>query len=188
MRRTARTTLTLLVAALSVAVATQATAAKKTEEQLIALLASPDEGKVVDALQDLEKGYPDSPTAHAKIASMLDDPREKVRRKAARVMGALHLPVTKEQLASIASLLDAPGKDAVIDGLKALRGLKAGSTVPKILPLLKSPDDNVKRDSCRTLAEIADASVIPSIEPLLSDPSKKVQEDARDAIGKLKLR
>jgi HEAT repeat protein len=187
--RLARTfAISLLLAGISLSLSLPAFASKKSEEELIAILASPDEGKVTGALQDLEKQYPDSPTARAKIASMLKDPREKVQRKAARVLGALHAPVDKKILADITPLLKSPNKDAVIDGLKALRGLDAASSVPQILPLLASPDENIKRDSCRTLAEIGDASLVPKIEPLLSDPNKKVQEDARDAIARLKAR
>ncbi|HVO51870.1 MAG TPA: HEAT repeat domain-containing protein [Thermoanaerobaculia bacterium] len=176
--------LTLVFAALSL----PALASKKTEEELIALLNSPDEGKVTGALQDLEKGYPESKTAQAAVVSKLKDPREKVQRKAARVLGAIHAPVDKKILADITPLLKSPNKDAVIDGLKALRGLDSKSTIPEILPLLKSPDENIKRDSCRTLAEIGDASLVPKIEPLLNDPNKKVQIDANDAIAKLKSR
>jgi HEAT repeat protein len=162
--------------------------AKKTEEEWIAQLASPDEGKVTSALQGLEKEYPDSPAARAKVASMLKDPREKVVRKAARVLGAIHAPVDRKVLADITPLLKSPNKDAVVDGLKALRGLESKSTIPEILPLLSNPDENIKRDACRTLAEIGDTSLVPKIEPLLSDPNKKVQEDAKDAIAKLKSR
>jgi HEAT repeat protein len=176
----------LLVAAVFLSL--PALASQKTEEELIAQLASPDEGKVTGALQDLEKGYPESKTAQAKIASMLKDPREKVQRKAARVLGAIHAPVDKKVLQDITPLLKSSNKDAVIDGLKALRGLDSKSTIPQILPLLAREDENIKRDSCRTLAEIGDASLVPKIEPLLSDSNKKVQEDARDAIARLKAR
>ena len=165
-----------------------ALASKKTEEELIAQLASPDEGKVTSALQDLEKGYPESKTAQAAVVSKLKDPREKVQRKAARVLGAIHAPVDKKILADITPLLKSTNKDTVIDGLKALRGLDSKSAVPEMLPLLSNPDENIKRDTCRTLAEIGDASLVPKIEPLLSDPNKKVQEDARDAISRLKAR
>lgn len=187
-RRARTMTVSLTFAAISFSLSLSALASKKTEEELIAILASPDEGKVTSALQDLEKQYPDSKTAQAAVVKMLKDPREKVQRKAARVLGAIHAPVDKKILADITPLLKSPNKDAVIDGLKALRGLDSKSTIPEILPLLGDKDDNIKRDACRTLAEIGDASLIPKIEPLLNDPSKKVQEDARDAIGKLKLR
>lgn len=178
----------LLLTALAFFAASTALASKKTEEELIAILSSPDEGKVTSALQDLEKQYPDSKTAQAAVVSKLKDPREKVQRKAARVLGAIHAPVDKKVLADITPLLKSPNKDAVIDGLKALRGLDSKSTVPEILPLLANPDENIKRDACRTLAEIGDTSLVPKIEPLLADPNKKVQEDARDAIAKLKNR
>ncbi|MEO8055861.1 MAG: HEAT repeat domain-containing protein, partial [Acidobacteriota bacterium] len=126
--------------------------------------------------------------AQAGVVSKLKDPREKVQRKAARVLGAIHAPVDAKILADITPLLKSPNKDAVIDGLKALRGLDSKSTIPEMLPLLSSPDENIKRDTCRTLAEIGDASLVPKIEPLLSDPNKKVVEDARDAISRLKAR
>jgi len=180
--------ISLLFAGISFAVSVPALASQKTEEELIALLNSPDEGKVTGALQDLEKGYPQSKTAQAAVVSKLKDPREKVQRKAARVLGAIHAPVDRKILADITPLLKSSNKDAVIDGLKALRGLDSKSTIPEILPLLKSPDENIKRDSCRTLAEIGDASLVPKIEPLLNDTNKKVQEDARDAISRLKAR
>jgi HEAT repeat protein len=185
--RLARTlAFSLLLAAILLPLPTLAS--KKTEEELFAILASPDEGKVTGALQDLEKQYPESPTARAKIISMLKDPREKVQRKAARVLGAIHAPVDAKALADITPLLKSPNKDTVIDGLKALRGLDSSSTIPHILPLLASPDENIKRDACRTLAEIGDASLVSKIEPLLSDPNKKVQEDANNAIARLKAR
>jgi HEAT repeat protein len=168
--------------------ASTALASKKSEEEWISLLPSSDEGKVTGALQGLEKEYPDSPTARAKIISMLKDPREKVQRKAARVLGAINAKVDAKVFADITPLLRSTNKDAVVDGLKALRGLDAASTVPQILPLLSSPDENIKRDACRTLAEIADPSVISKIEPLQSDANKKVQEDARTAIAKLKMK
>jgi HEAT repeat protein len=170
------------------AISLPALASKKSEEELIAQLASPDEGKVTGALQDLEKQYPESQTARAKIVAMLKDPREKVQRKAARVLGALNAKVDAKALADITPLLKSANKDAVIDGLKALRGLDAASTVPQIVPLLSSSDENIKRDACRTLAEIGSPAVISKIEPLLADANKKVQEDARIAIEKLKLK
>ena len=179
---------TFALAFLFAAISLPALASKKSEEELIALLNSPDEGKVTSALQDLEKQYPESKTAQAAVISKLKDPREKVQRKAARVLGAIHAPVDKKVLAEITPLLKSPNKDAVIDGLKALRGLDSKSTIPEILPLLQSPDENIKRDSCRTLAEIGDDSLVPKIEPLLKDPNKKVVEDAHDAIARLKAK
>lgn len=187
-RRARAFAISLVFAGVSLSLSVPALASKKTEEELIAQLASPDESKVTSALQDLEKQYPESKTAQAKIASMLKDPREKVQRKAARVLGAIHAPVDKKILADITPLLKSPNKEAVIDGLKALRGLDSKSTIPEILPLLAREDENIKRDSCRTLAEIGDASLVPKIEPLLSDPNKKVVEDAHDAIARLKAR
>jgi HEAT repeat protein len=157
-------------------------AGEKTEEQLIAELSSPDASKVANAMQDLEKRFPTSTNAFATMRKMLTDPREKVRRKAGRVLGVLHAEVNEQNIKDICTMLKAPSIDEQIDALKSLRGLKAPSAVPEILPMLKSPNLNVMRDACRTLAVLGNKDSIPAIEPLLKHPDTKVQKDAQDAI------
>lgn len=159
-----------------------------TEEKLIADLASPKEGVVLDALQKLEKQFPTTTTALPTMKKLLVDPRVKVHRKAARVLGMLHAPVDETDIKNICALLKTSDAEDATAGLKALRGLAAPSAVPEILPLLKSPAPNVVRDACRTLAVLGDKSVIPSIEPLLKDPNPKVHKDAQDAIFALKAK
>lgn len=159
-----------------------------TEEQLIANLGSPQDKVVYAALQDLEKQYPTSAPAQAKIKTLLADPRPNIRQKAARVLGALHAEVSEADLKNIAALLAATDPKEIMEGLKALRGLKAQNTIPKIIPLLQHADNYVKRDACRTLAVLADKSVIPSIEPLRQNPDGKVQKDANDAIFALQAK
>ena len=178
----------LLVAAVLVTALPLLAKPPLTEEELIANLDSPKEKIVYAALQDLEKQYPTSAPALAKIKTLLTDPRPLVHQKAARVLGALHTEVSDAELKSIAALLDSADKKEVLESLKALRGLKAQSTIPKIVTLLKNPDPNVKRDACRTLAVIADKSVVSDIEPLLQDPDKGVVKDANDAIFTLKAK
>ena len=160
----------------------------QTEEQLIAALDSPKEKVVYAALQDLEKQYPTSAPAQAKIKALLTDPRPVVHQKAARVLGALHADVSSTDLDNIAKMLDSADKKEIQEALKALRGLKAQSTIPKIVGLLKNADANVKRDACRTLAVIGSKSNVSDIEPLLSDPDKAVVKDANDAIFTLKAK
>jgi HEAT repeat protein len=160
----------------------------KTKEEVAADMASADEGKVYDALQTFEKHFSEDAELRQKALSLLADSRPKVKRKAARVFGALGAKLTNEQLRHVQSLLAVPDKDSVIDGLKALRGLENRNDYAPILPLLQNPDANIKRDACRTLAVVADKSVIPKIEPLRNDPDKKVQKDAEEAIAALKAR
>jgi HEAT repeat protein len=161
-------------------------AAPLSEDELIAQLSSADEGKVINALQTLEKAYPTGTKAIPAMKKLLSDDRIKVKRKAARVIGVIHADVSQDEIASICTLLKSPDPDAVTDGLKALRGLTAPTAVPDILPVLKNPKPNVVRDACRTLAVLGDKSVIPSIEPLLNGPTKAVVTDAQDAIFALK--
>jgi HEAT repeat protein len=178
----------LLVAVLLTAALPLFAGPPKTEEQLIADLDSPKDKVVYAALQDLEKQYPASAPAQAKMKVLLTDPRPLVHEKAARVLGALHADVSGIDLKNIAAMLDSADKKEVQQALQALRGLKAQPVIPKIVPLLQHPDPFVKRDACRTLAVIADKGVIPSIEPLLKDADPKVVKDASDAIFALKAK
>jgi HEAT repeat protein len=163
-------------------------AAKDAEDKLIADLSSRNEQTVVDTLLAIERQYPTSTKAFPTIKKLLTDPRQKVRRKAARVLGVLHAEVDEQNIKDICAMLKASDPREQMDALISLRGLKAGSTVPEILPLLKSPSPNVIRDACRTLAVLGNKDLIPAIEPLLTHPDKKVQTDAQDAIYKLKAK
>jgi HEAT repeat protein len=175
--------LTIVVAGL--VLATNVSAKEKTEAELLKDLDSPKPGVVTDALQKIEKEYPNSAAGIAKTKQLLTDNRPPVRRKAARVLGVLHTDLTAQEMQSVVALLKGDSQEQM-DGLKALRGLKAQSTIPDILPLLKSPAPGVTRDACRTLAVLGNKDVIPSIEPLLSSPNKGVAKDAQDAIFALK--
>jgi HEAT repeat protein len=161
---------------------------EKTEEELIADLSSRNEDKVVDTLLALERQYPTSTKAFPTIKKLLTDSRAKVRRKAARVLGVLHADVDEQNLNDICAMLKASDPREQMDALISLRGLKAQSKIPEILPLLDSPTPNVIRDACRTLAELGNKDLIPKIEPLLKHADKKVQTDAQDAIYKLKAK
>ncbi|HEU6449634.1 MAG TPA: HEAT repeat domain-containing protein [Verrucomicrobiae bacterium] len=169
-----------------VATVLPASAAPKSEDELMADLASPKEGIVTRALQNLEKEYPNSPNSLPKIKALLTDERPAVREKAARVLGATHAKVSADDLKKIAAMLKSDNWKEAQQAVIALRGLDAKSTVPEIVPLLKNANPFVKRDACRTLAVLGDKSVIKDIEPLTSDPDKRVQKDANDAIFTLK--
>src|SRR5262249_31327751 len=151
-------------------------------------LSSRDEDKVTETLLALERHYPTSTKAFPTIKKLLTDSRPKVRRKAARVLGVLHAEVDDQNLKDICAMLKASDMREQMDALISLRGLKAQSTVPEIVPLLKSPTPNVIRDACRTLAVLGNKDLIPSIEPLLTHPDKRVETDAQDAIFKLKAK
>jgi HEAT repeat protein len=158
---------------------------RRPESELLRDLDSTSPSVVCDALQALEKEYPNSATARPAIVAKLDDPRERVRRKAARVLGATATRLDDVETAKVVVLLSSRNVDAVLDGLKALRGTANASSVPAIVPLLLHPDRYVKRDACRTLAVIGDKSLVPAIEPLLGNPDHEVAEDARVAITRL---
>jgi HEAT repeat protein len=161
-------------------------AAPKSEDELITDLGSTKDGVVISALQNIEKNYPTTTKALPAMKKLLADPREKVKRKAARVLGVIHADVNSTDINNICDLLKSSDKRTIIDGLQSLRGLKAQSAIPQILPLLDNPDSNVKRDSLRTLAVLGDSSLIPKIKPLLSYPDLAVEKDAADAISLLK--
>jgi HEAT repeat protein len=158
------------------------------EDKLIAQLASPEEKVVTKALLNLEKKYPTSPKAHPTARKLLSDSRPAVQRKAARYLGELHVKVDEAELKIICGFLTSSDQNTVLDGLKALRGLDAASTVPQILPCLKSNNIYIKRDACRTLAVLGNKELIPQIEPLLQHEDPRVKKDAQDAIAALKAK
>ncbi|MCO5053467.1 MAG: hypothetical protein M9920_14365 [Verrucomicrobiae bacterium] len=185
-RMTKRSFIGALTLAALVCSSIAVSAAPKTEAQLIADLASPKEKVVIRGLAEIEKNYPTSKTAQAAIKPLLTDNRKAVVRKAARVLGVVNADVTEAEIKSIAALLRGTDKYEIIDGLKALRGLKAQSAIPEITPLLKHSDKNVMRDSIRTLAVLGDRSLVPTIEPFMNFPDLAVQKDAADALAILK--
>ena len=152
------------------------------EDELIAELAGPNEDKVANAMVQLEKRFPAGGKALPAIKKLLTDPREKVRRKAVRVLGVLHAEVDATDLKNITAMFAAKNPLEVIDALKGLIGLKAESTIPEILPLLRNPTRNVVRDAVRTMASLGNKSHIPSIEPLLQHSDAAVKKEAADAI------
>ena len=158
----------------------------KSEDELITALASPKEKTVINTMQEMEKLYPTSTKCQDAIKPFLADNRKPVARKAARVLGVMSAPVSEADLKNIVALLKGTDRNEIIDGLKALRGLKAQSTIPEILPLLENKDKNVMRDAIRTLAVLGDKSLVPKIEPFMSYPDLAVQKDAADALTILK--
>jgi HEAT repeat protein len=168
--------------------ATGFAAKEKTEDELIAELASPKEGAVTSAMLKLERQFPTSEKAIAAIKKYLTDNRSAVRRKSARVLGAIHAEVTSAEIKTICALLKGTEPREVMDGLIALRGLKAREALPEILPLLQHSDLKVIGDACRTVAVHGSKGNIADIEPLLKHPNAKVQKEANDAIFILKAK
>jgi HEAT repeat protein len=160
--------------------------APKTEAELIQALESKDSGTVVSALGKLEDLVPTSTKAFPKMKELLTDPRVRVRRKAARVLGVLHAEVDENNLKAICALLKSSDAGEVTDGLKSLRGLKAPQAVPEITPFLKHANPHLIRDACRTLAVLGGKELIPSLEPLLKHKDPEVQKDAQAAIVALR--
>lgn len=184
-KMTKRLFLSLLAAAAFVMPATLV-AKEKTEAEVLAMLESKNADEVCSAMLNIEKRFSSNESAIKTIRTMLADPRLAVQRKAARVLGVLHTELTGDELKSVYALLKSSDRLAVIDGLKALRGLKAPGAAAEIIPLLQNTDENIVRDSCRTLAEMGAKSAIPSIEPLVSNPNKAIAKDAQEALFKLK--
>ena len=178
-----------MIGSVLVAVVSPLRAKEQTEDQLIAIIeTSPNADTVAEAMLKIEKAYPTSTKAFPALKAKLIDPREKVRRKAARVLGVLHADVDSQNLKDICAMLNAKDPQEQMDALKALRGLKAQETIPQILPMLDSKTPNVVRDACRTLAVLGDKDLIPKLEPVLNNPNSAVKKDAQDAIYQLKAK
>ncbi|MGC3958769.1 MAG: hypothetical protein QM813_12765 [Verrucomicrobiota bacterium] len=169
--------------------ASPAFAAKvKTEDELIADLASPKESVVTGAMLKLEKEHPTSTKWQPEVKKMLTDSRSAVRRKAGRVLGSVHAEVSDVDLKNITAMFSATDPQEAMDALKSLRGLKAESTLPQVVGLLQNAHVGIVRDALRTLAVLGNKSHVSNIEPLLKHADPKVQKDAQDAIFTLKAK
>jgi hypothetical protein len=184
----------LLLAILALMVNPLPAAPRKTEEQLMQMLQSPDTRNVIDALDRLPKWYPESTNALPVIKGMLErSPNRILQRRAARALGEYHAELGADEIRVISGFLRSQDPNEVMDGLKTLRELKlkkdeAGRVVEAILPLLQDKDDHIVRDSCRTLAVHGNQDTIKSIEPLLKRLRLDVKKDAQDAINRLRAK
>jgi len=160
----------------------------KPVAQYITDLDSSDDTTVYTALEQIRKVYPTSLAAQAKVKTLLADKRINVRRQAVRTIAAVHAEVNETDLNNIAAFLDDKNPQIIIDGLKALRELKAQSMIPRIIPLLQNPNHSVMRDAIRTLSALGDEKLIPTLQPFLTFPDKNVRQDAAYAIELLKTK
>jgi len=156
------------------------------ETKLIANLTSDDPRLVTNALDDLAARP--STNAMAVARKLLSDPRPFVRKKAVRVLCAMHAPLDPDEIKAICRMLNSYDQSEAENALKALRDLNAPETIPEITPLLKSSHKALVRDACRTLAVLGNKDQIPLIEPLLNHPDPGVQADARSAIASLQTK
>lgn len=186
MKKSIKVGLILSLAALALVLGSSCATTGKSESDLVAALASPNQDAARAAMAELEARYHDSTTWQPAVRKMLADPREEVALKAARVLGIVHAEVTDEDLKNITALFRAARPNVAMGALKGLRGLKAQSIIPQILPLLQNNNVGIVRDALRTLAVLGDASLVPQIEPLLNHANSAVKKDARDCLAALR--
>ena len=188
----------VVVAAVVMAVlvpASASAAARKSEAELIAMLESTDHRTVLDALDRLPNWYPNSTKAQPQIQKLLGAkvnavgvPINLISRKAARALGNYHVTLTWDELQVFLGFIRSHDVDDIMDGLKALRGLKEPPDVEEkisaeIMPLLKNEEIHIVRDAIRTLGALGNKNSLPAIEPLLKHTNSDVKKDAREAIA-----
>jgi HEAT repeat protein len=172
-------------------------APKKTEAELLAMLKSPEPQKVIDALDRLPNLYPNSTTAVQEIRGLLGTrtstrgfPSNIITRKAARALGNYGATLGDEDIQVFLKLIRSASVDDVMDGLKALRGLKQPveseqKIAAEVTLLLKDKEIHVVRDAIRTLGALGNKDTIPVLEPFLKHSRVDVKSDARAAIALL---
>lgn len=155
------------------------------EAKLIVEMRAEDPRRVLNALDDLA-AFPNPSTNVIGVArQLLTDPQPSVRKKAARVLGVMHVAYSADDLKAICRMLKSHDRGEVGVGLRVLRDLKAREAVLEVTPLLKSNHIGVLRDACRTLAVLGSKEQIPLIQPLLNHTDEAVQQDAKLAIAAL---
>ncbi len=159
-----------------------------TEAELIRQLGTHDEDQVNVAISQLRDRFPTSTNAIHAICGLLKD--DWFRRRAARALGDCHAELELSDVKLILGMFRVYSPDEVMDGLKAIRGLKEPDAIKKkmvadVLPLLQDTNTHVVRDACRTLAVIGNKDTISYIEPLLKSKEADIRLDAKQAIDKL---
>jgi HEAT repeat protein len=172
-------------------------APKKNEAELLAMLKSPEPQKVIDALDRLPNLYPNSTTAVQEIRGLLGTrtsargfPSNIITRKAARALGNYGATLGDEDIQVFLKLIRSASVDDVMDGLKALRGLKQPveseqKIAAEVALLLKDKEIHIVRDAIRTLGALGNKDTIPVLEPFLKHSRLDVKADARAAIAAL---
>ena len=170
-------------------------APRKSEAELIKMLASTDYQTVIDALDRLPNWYPQSTNAIPQIRKLLCTqlnvsrvPSNLISRKAARALGNYHATLDWDDLKIFLGFIRSSNVDDVMDGLKALRGLKEPPDIEhniaaEVVLLLKDKEIHIVRDAIRTLGTLGNKEVIPAIEPFLKHMRVDVRNDAREAIA-----
>lgn len=189
-----------VVAAAALAPALAHAAPGKSEAQLLEMLESKEHKKVLDALDRLPNWYPNSSAAQQQIKKLLGTklnvsgvPQNLISRKAARALGNYHATLTWDELQVFLGFIRSSNIDDVMDGLKALRGLKEPPDIEEklaaeIVLLLKDKEIIVARDAMRTLGALGNKSAIPAIQPFLKHMRIDVKKDAREAIAAIEKR
>lgn len=167
----------------------------KTEAELISMLSSTNYQKAIDALDRLPNWYPNSTNAIQEIRKLLGStvtrrgvPKNILSRKAARALGSYGATLGEDDLKVFVSFIRSADVDDVMDGLKALRGLKLPPDSERklsaeIVLLLKDKEIHVVRDAIRTLGALGNKDVIPVLEPFVKQLRLDVKRDAKDAIA-----
>ena len=175
--------------------ATPAPKPKKTEAELISMLRSTDHQKAIDALDRLPNWYPKSTTAVLEIRQLLGRtvnqrgvPKNILSRKAARALGNYGATLSEDDLKVFVGFIRSSDIDDVMDGLKALRGLKQSpdserKLCAEIVLLLQDKEIHVVRDAIRTLGILGNKDIIPALEPFLKYMRLDVKRDAKEAIA-----
>lgn len=175
-------------------------ATRKTEAQLIAMLDSKNYQDVLDAMDRLPNWYPGSTNAIQQIRRQLRTtltlsrvPKNLINRKAARALGNYGATLEWDDVKIFIGFIRSADIDEVMDGLKALRGLKEPPDIERkiadeVVVLLKDKETHIVRDAMRTLATVGNAEVIPAIEPFVKYRRLDVSRDARDAIAAIRKR
>lgn len=170
---------------------------KKSETELIEMLGSKDPQTVIDALDRLPNLYPASTNAIQQIRKLLGTkvniagfPPNVISRRAARALGNYHATLDWDDLKVFLGFIRSPDVNEVMDGLKALRGLKEPREIEEkltaeVVLLLNDKELHVVRDAIRTLGALGNKATVPAIEPFLKHQRQDVKRDAKEAIAVL---
>lgn len=148
---------------------------------LVNLLSHPSHrvrGRIAEALGRMKTDGV-APALHDLLRS---DPQEEVQAAAARALGELGFPESKEVLVRV-GLSERPS--VRVQSLIALGRFQDPSLVPPVLELTTDPAPQVRYQAATLLGELGDRRAIPALEQLAGDAEELVRRAARRSLQQL---
>jgi HEAT repeat protein len=147
---------------------------------------------LINRLFTAKSGEPHAPVVHElaklgdtaieKLINSLSNPDERVRKRAARILGELGSNVAVDPLIK---KLEDPNERVRTNAAKALYKIGDKRAINSLVNRLNDPCPHVRGASLEALGKLGNPSLIKKLVPMLDDPDDRVKHDAIKSLTRL---